>query len=221
SSTSRVFPTPGSPRTTTTRPPPPCAVAMCPPSSSRSATRPTKGRSVGPTTAIWERNVVSARIGSSAGRAIANPFPLPAREASVVRGGGGSPPVLRLAALGSVVVVLGASPVRATTARDLCGDPVPDPCRIMSYRAVEPGSVLDFRPGALVLASNGILDAGSGEMGIVAHDVTLGAGARLVAAGGRITVLAEDRISGDPAARIGGSATGGGGGMRLVPPGCG
>src|SRR5262249_2563255 len=122
---------------------------------------------------------------------------------------------LRFAALGSLIVVLGASPVRATTVRDLCGDPVPDPCRITSYRAVEPGSVLDFRPGALVLGSNGILDAGSSPIGIVAPDGTLGAGAGVVAGGGRITVVAEDRISVDPAARIDVSATGGGGAIAL------
>jgi cysteine-rich repeat protein len=123
--------------------------------------------------------------------------------------------VLRFAALGSLIVALVGSPVRATTVQDLCGNPVPDPCRITAYHAVDPGSVLDFHPGALILAANGILDAGAGQMGIVARDVTLGAGSRLLAAGGRIAVLAEDRITVDAAARIDVSATGGGGAIVL------
>jgi cysteine-rich repeat protein len=124
--------------------------------------------------------------------------------------------VRHLAALGVLAVVVVGTSVQATTVAELCGDPVPDPCRITTPRTVESGSVLDLRPGALVVAtSNGRLDAGGGTMAILARDVTLEPGGRLVAAGGGITVIATGRIVVDASARIDTSATGGGGRILL------
>src|SRR5262249_8684793 len=95
----------------------------------------------------------------------------------------GRPAVVRGTAVGSLMLVLIGTGVRATTVEELCGPPVPDPCRITTPRLVDPGSVLDFRPGALVVATaSGRLDAGPGTMAIVARDVTLVGGGRLLAA---------------------------------------
>lgn len=134
----------------------------------------------------------------------------------MLAGGGGDCSVLHVAALGSLAIVLIATAVGATTVEELCGAPVPDPCRITTPRAIDPGSVLDLRPAALVVAtSSGRLDAGTGTMAILARDVTLEAGARLVAAGGGVTVLATGRIVVNASARIDASATGGGGRILL------
>jgi hypothetical protein len=124
--------------------------------------------------------------------------------------------VKHLAALGALAIVVLGRGAHATTVAELCGDPVPDPCRITTPRSIDPGSVIDLRPGSLVVAtSSGRLDAGPGTMTLVARDVTLDAGSRLAAAGGIVTVLATGRISVNASARIDVSATGGGGQIVL------
>ena len=123
---------------------------------------------------------------------------------------------MRVTVLGSLAIALIATAARATTVEDLCGSPVPDPCRITTPHTLDPGSVIDARPGALAVATtNGRLDAGAGAVLILARDVTLEAGAKLLAAGGRFTVLASGRVTIDAAAKIDVSAPGGGGSILL------
>src|SRR4029453_6922523 len=110
---------------------------------------------------------------------------IPFLSAVVLPDGRGEQLVKRLAALGALAIVVLGRGAHATTVAELCGDPVPDPCRITTPRSIDPGSVIDLSPGSLVVAtSSGRLDAGPGTMTLVARDVTLDAGSPLGGGGG-------------------------------------
>src|SRR5262249_12653029 len=90
------------------------------------------------------------------------------------------------------VVTLSMSPgAWATTAEDLCGLPIPDPCVVQTEQDITDGSIIDLGGAGLVLRTlNGRLDVGPGTMTIIARSVRLETGAKLLGAGGTIIVAA-------------------------------
>jgi hypothetical protein len=86
-------------------------------------------------------------------------------------------------------------------ATDLCPANA-DPCFVNAPHTVASGSVLDFGTRALELGGNGRLDVGAGSVSIMAGQLVLGGGARLVGAGGVIGVTVGGAIMVDGNARI-------------------
>ena len=86
-------------------------------------------------------------------------------------------------------------------ATDLCPANA-DPCFVNAPHTVASGSVLDFGTRALELGANGRLDVGAGSTSIIAGQLLLGGGARLVGAGGVIGVTVSGAIMVDGNARI-------------------
>jgi hypothetical protein len=86
----------------------------------------------------------------------------------------------------------------ATTANDLCA-PAADPCIVPQGKtiAVTNGSLIDLGNRALVLAagSGTRLDAGTGDMTIMARSVTLNPGSALLARAGAVNVLTTGSVS--------------------------
>jgi cysteine-rich repeat protein len=81
-----------------------------------------------------------------------------------------------------LAALLAARPAAATTANDLCTRGVPT-CVISTNFTIDPGSVLDFRSRAVVIANRGRLDVGPGSMTILAARLTVEAGGVLQARG--------------------------------------
>lgn len=119
-------------------------------------------------------------------------------------------------ALALALVLAAAAPAVATTAQDLCGFPLQNPCVITTPRAIDDGSILNFGVGDLILrTSGGRLDVGAGTMVLIAGNVTLETGARLQGAGGTIKLVAFYTLSLQAGARIDASADAGGGTVDL------
>src|SRR5262245_4421616 len=131
---------------------------------------------------------------------------------------------VRVLRAGCAAVTLAMSPgAWATTAEDLCGLPIPDPCVITTEHAITDGSLIDLGSAGLVLRTlNGRLDVGTGTMVIVARSVRLETGAKRLGAGGTAVVFATDPAAGITlvgTGRIDVSSTAGGGEITLVSAG--
>ncbi len=76
-------------------------------------------------------------------------------------------------------------PVRlyATTAADICGTPLPDPCIISTVKAITDNSVIDLGSRGLEIANGGALQVGSGSMTIMAGALTVDSGGAIRALG--------------------------------------
>jgi cysteine-rich repeat protein len=117
----------------------------------------------------------------------------------------------------AIALLVAAAPSLATTAEDLCGSPLPDPCVVTTTRSVAPGSILDFGAGALVLRTqSGRLDVGAGVLTILAREVSLETGAQLLGAGGSIAVVTAGDVRIADGARIDVSSAAGGGQVMVV-----
>jgi cysteine-rich repeat protein len=103
----------------------------------------------------------------------------------------------------SLGAALWAAPARA----QLCG-PTDDPCIVASSLSVPSGSVFDLGGRDLIIAATRILTVqGAGFLTIMANDITLDDGARIVASGnagvgGDISLVATGVITLDPSSRV-------------------
>jgi len=126
--------------------------------------------------------------------------------------------VLVVSLLAGVVVPRFAA---ATTAADLCG--AADPCIINSSVTITPGSTLDFGTRAVILKAGRSLDVGAGIMLISAGSFRLEPNAKLLAAGGFISVTTTGAVellaSGSTLSRIDVSDTQGGGEIDITAGG--
>ncbi len=122
--------------------------------------------------------------------------------------------------LALAVLVAGARPGGATTPADLC-PPAADPCEINANFAITPGSgLLDFGTRAVIVKAGRTLDAGFNALMIKAGSLRLEPGAKLLAAGGVVSVSTEGAIelqtSGTTRAKIDVSDPFGAGAVELI-----
>ena len=102
-------------------------------------------------------------------------------------------------------------PLHATTATDICGSPLPNPCIITTVKPITDGSVIDLGSRALEIANGGALQVGSGSMTIMAGALTVDSGGAIRALGNNSAIkggtITLDVVSASIAPPLAGSST--------------